>query len=41
MDCPTITLQIPNGIEKVIPYAKITTKGMGLLSQELKLQSMH
>ncbi|WP_375651377.1 Rha family transcriptional regulator [Bartonella sp. AA78NXGY] len=41
MDCPTITLQTANGIEKVIPCAKITTKGMGLLSQELKRQSMH
>ncbi|WP_273755877.1 Rha family transcriptional regulator [Bartonella sp. MM73XJBT.G] len=41
MDCPTITLQTACGIEKVIPCAKITTKGMGLLSQELKRQSMH
>lgn len=41
MDCPTITLQTASGIEKVIPCAKITTKGMGLLSQELKRQSMH
>ncbi|GAA4667302.1 phage regulatory protein/antirepressor Ant [Bartonella pachyuromydis] len=41
MDCPTITLQIANGIEKVIPAAKITTKGMGVLSEELKRQNMH
>lgn len=41
MDCPTITLQTASGIEKVIPCEKITTKGMGLLSQELKRQSMH
>ncbi|WP_273789905.1 Rha family transcriptional regulator [Bartonella sp. ML70XJBT] len=41
MDCPTITLQTASGIEKVIPCAKITTKGIGLLSQELKRQSMH
>ncbi|WP_142417280.1 antA/AntB antirepressor family protein [Bartonella massiliensis] len=41
MDCPAITLQTTSGIEKVIPCAKITTKGMGLLSQELKRQSMH
>ncbi|GAA4666603.1 antA/AntB antirepressor family protein [Bartonella pachyuromydis] len=41
MDCPTITLQTASGIEKVIPCAKITTKGMGLLSQELKRQTMH
>nr|WP_081585551.1 antA/AntB antirepressor family protein [Bartonella senegalensis] len=41
MDCPTITLQTASGLEKVIPCAKITIKGMGLLSQELKRQSMH
>ncbi|GAA5111985.1 phage regulatory protein/antirepressor Ant [Bartonella jaculi] len=41
MDCPTITLQTASGIEKVIPCAKITTKGIGVLSQELKRQSMH
>ncbi|WP_375627873.1 MULTISPECIES: Rha family transcriptional regulator [unclassified Bartonella] len=41
MDCPTITLQTANGIEKVIPCAKITAKGIGVLSQELKRQSMH
>ncbi|WP_375667074.1 antA/AntB antirepressor family protein [Bartonella sp. CL26QHWL] len=41
MDCPTITLQTASGIEKVIPAAKITAKGIGVLSQELKRQSMH
>ncbi len=41
MDCPTITLQTASGIEKVIPAAKITTKGMGVLSEELKRQNMH
>ncbi|WP_375673862.1 Rha family transcriptional regulator [Bartonella sp. TS82HLJMH] len=41
MDCPTITLQTASGIEKVIPCAKITAKGIGVLSQELKRQSMH
>ncbi|WP_375697132.1 antA/AntB antirepressor family protein [Bartonella sp. AP14QHHD] len=41
MDCPTITLQTASGIEKVIPCAKITAKGMGVLSQEIKRQSMH
>ncbi len=41
MDCPTITLQTANGIEKVIPCAKITAKGIGVLSQDLKRQSMH
>ncbi|WP_375667113.1 MULTISPECIES: Rha family transcriptional regulator, partial [unclassified Bartonella] len=38
MDCPTITLQTASGIEKVIPCAKITAKGIGVLSQELKRQ---
>ncbi|CAK00887.1 Rha family transcriptional regulator [Bartonella tribocorum] len=41
MDCPTITLQTSSGIEKVIPCAKITAKGIGVLSQELKRQSIH
>ncbi|WP_208434729.1 antA/AntB antirepressor family protein [Bartonella taylorii] len=41
MDCPTITLQTANGIEKVIPCAKITAKGIGVLSQEIKKQNMH
>ncbi|WP_317994008.1 Rha family transcriptional regulator [Bartonella gliris] len=41
MDCPTITLQTASGTEKVIPSAKITAKGIGVLSQELKRQSMH
>ncbi|WP_375657640.1 Rha family transcriptional regulator, partial [Bartonella sp. CL32QHWL-1] len=31
MDCPTITLQTASGIEKVIPCAKITAKGIGVL----------
>ncbi|MCZ2158834.1 phage regulatory protein/antirepressor Ant [Bartonella sp. 220] len=41
MDCPTITIQTSGGINKVIPSAKITTKGIGVLSQELKRQSVH
>ncbi|WP_375652169.1 antA/AntB antirepressor family protein [Bartonella sp. LB28NMGDW] len=41
MDCPTITLQTASGIEKVIPCAKITAKGIGMLSQEIKKQNMH
>ncbi len=41
MDCSTHTVQTENGTEKVIPSAKITTKGMGVLSQEIKRQSMH
>ncbi|WP_375607544.1 MULTISPECIES: antA/AntB antirepressor family protein [unclassified Bartonella] len=41
MDCSTLTIQTENGTDKVIPSAKITTKGMGVLSQEIKRQSMH
>ncbi len=41
MDYPTITLQTASGIEKVMSCAKITAKGIGVLSQELKRQSMH
>ncbi|GAA5094946.1 antA/AntB antirepressor family protein [Bartonella acomydis] len=41
MDCPTHTIQTTEGTEKVVPAAKITTKGMGVLSQELKRQNMH
>ncbi|EJF83604.1 phage antirepressor Ant [Bartonella rattimassiliensis] len=41
MDCSTHTVQTENGTEKVIPSAKITTKGMGMLSQEIKRQNMH
>ncbi|MET3560841.1 anti-repressor protein [Bartonella japonica] len=41
MDCSTYTIQTTEGAEKVIPAAKITTKGMGLLSQEIKRQNMH
>ncbi|WP_144755882.1 antA/AntB antirepressor family protein [Bartonella saheliensis] len=41
MDCPVITIQTSEGTEKLIPAAKITTKGMGLLSEEIKRQSMH
>ncbi|WP_273721273.1 MULTISPECIES: antA/AntB antirepressor family protein [unclassified Bartonella] len=41
MDCPTQTIQTSEGIEKVVPAAKITTKGMGVLSEELKRQNMH
>ncbi|WP_375680541.1 Rha family transcriptional regulator [Bartonella sp. AP35XZML] len=36
MDCPAITIKTSDGIEKVIPCAKITAKGIGALSQELK-----
>ncbi|WP_273757193.1 antA/AntB antirepressor family protein [Bartonella sp. MM73XJBT] len=41
MDCPTQTIQTSEGTEKVVPAAKITTKGIGVLSQELKRQCMH
>ncbi|EJF78970.1 Phage anti-repressor protein [Candidatus Bartonella washoeensis] len=41
MDCPTITIKTSEGTEKVIPSAKITTKGIGMLSQEIKRQGMH
>ncbi len=41
MDCPTHTIQTTEGTEKVVPAAKITTKGMGVLSQEMKRQSVH
>ncbi|UTO27812.1 Rha family transcriptional regulator [Bartonella harrusi] len=41
MDCPTITIQTSGGMNKVIPSAKITTKGIGVLSQEIKRQSVH
>ncbi|MET3559770.1 phage anti-repressor protein/phage antirepressor YoqD-like protein [Bartonella japonica] len=41
MDCSTHTIQTTEGAEKVIPAAKITTKGMGVLSQEIKRQNMH
>ncbi|WP_019223382.1 phage antirepressor Ant [Bartonella rattaustraliani] len=38
MDCSTHTLQTTKGTEKVVPAAKITTKGMGVLSEQLKKQ---
>ncbi|AQX21157.1 anti-repressor protein [Bartonella sp. CDC_skunk] len=41
MDCPTIIIQKSDGTEKVIPSAKVTTKGMGVLSQELQKQIVH
>ncbi|MET3560806.1 anti-repressor protein [Bartonella japonica] len=41
MDCPTITIKSSGGTEKVIPCAKITAKGIGMLSQALQKQSMH
>ncbi len=41
MDCPVITIQTSDGREKVIPSAKITTKGIGVLSQQIKKQNMH
>lgn len=41
MDCPTIIIQKSDGTEKVIPSAKVTTKGMGILSQELQKQIVH
>ncbi|WP_455475746.1 antA/AntB antirepressor family protein [Bartonella sp. B17] len=41
MDCPIITIQKPDGTEKVLPSTKITTKGISILSQELQKQSIH
>ncbi|EJF82725.1 phage antirepressor Ant [Bartonella rattimassiliensis] len=41
MDCSTHIIQTTKKPEKVIPSAKITTKGMGVLSQEIKRQNMH
>lgn len=41
MDCSTVTIQTNKGTEKLIPAAKITTKGMGIISQEIKRQSIH
>ncbi|WP_336277120.1 phage regulatory protein/antirepressor Ant [Bartonella sp. CB178] len=41
MDCPTITIQRPDGTEKILPSTKITTKGIGVLSQELQKQNLH
>ncbi|MET3590101.1 anti-repressor protein, partial [Bartonella silvatica] len=41
MDCPTHTIQTREGTERVVPTAKITTKGIGVLSQELKTQGVH
>ncbi|WP_455478710.1 antA/AntB antirepressor family protein [Bartonella sp. B10] len=41
MDCPTITIQRSDGTEKVLPSTKITTKGIGILSQEIKRQNIH
>ncbi|EJF74215.1 hypothetical protein MCO_01841 [Bartonella sp. DB5-6] len=36
-----INQQTASGIEKVVPAARITAKGMSVLSQELKRQSMY
>lgn len=41
MDCSTVTIQTNKGTEKLIPAAKITTKGMAIISQEIKIQNMH
>ncbi len=41
MDCSTITIQRPDGTEKILPSTKITTKGIGVLSQELQKQNLH
>ncbi|WP_455476569.1 phage antirepressor KilAC domain-containing protein [Bartonella sp. B17] len=35
MDCPTITIQRPDGTEKVLPSTKITTKGLACLREEI------
>ncbi|WP_455475725.1 antA/AntB antirepressor family protein [Bartonella sp. B17] len=35
MDCPTITIQRPDGTEKVLPSTKITTKGLAFLREEI------
>ncbi|WP_375693371.1 MULTISPECIES: antA/AntB antirepressor family protein [unclassified Bartonella] len=41
MDCSTHIIQTTKKAEKVIPCAKITAKGIGVLSQEIKKQNMH
>ncbi|WP_455474709.1 antA/AntB antirepressor family protein [Bartonella sp. B30(2025)] len=35
MDCPTITIQRPDGTEKVLPSTKITTKGLACLREQI------
>ncbi|WP_455475308.1 antA/AntB antirepressor family protein [Bartonella sp. B17] len=35
MDCPTITVQRPDGTEKVLPSTKITTRGLACLREEI------
>ncbi|WP_370931079.1 phage antirepressor KilAC domain-containing protein [Bartonella sp. DGB1] len=36
MDCPTTTIHRPDGSEKIIAQAKITTKGLAILSEKLQ-----
>ncbi|WP_144754973.1 antA/AntB antirepressor family protein [Bartonella saheliensis] len=35
MDCPAITIQRPNGTEKVLPSTKITSKGLACLREQI------
>ncbi|WP_455466792.1 antA/AntB antirepressor family protein [Bartonella sp. B39] len=35
MDCPTITIQKPDGTEKVLPSTKITAKGLACLREQI------
>ncbi|VEJ45776.1 phage regulatory protein/antirepressor Ant [Bartonella vinsonii] len=35
MDCPAITIQRPDGTEKVLPSTKITPKGLACLREEI------
>ncbi|MDM9992740.1 phage antirepressor KilAC domain-containing protein, partial [Bartonella henselae] len=35
MDCPAITIQRPDGTEKVLPSTKITPKGLACLREQI------
>lgn len=35
MDCPAITIQRPDGTEKVLPSAKITSRGLACLREQI------
>ncbi len=35
MDCPAITIQRPDGIDKVLPSTKITPKGLACLREQI------
>ncbi|WP_246744152.1 antA/AntB antirepressor family protein [Bartonella raoultii] len=35
MDCPAITIQRPDGIEKVLPSTKITSRGLACLREQI------